>query len=431
MNVMKKHLLLIILTISAGHLFAQYDINQLYTRLQKGEGREVTTELAPLLRDSLFQDSELLMLLGDAYKSQFDHKKALEIYRRVLKIDSANMRAMESASDMYSALGESGSARRLLESLSALDSANIRIMIKLAQTCQSMQDNRAAVNLYRRIMKKGESGYNTVKSLADCYWVMGVRDSAEVYYKVADFINGKSLVTKLNLSQIAYIKKDMSSAKIYASRGSDLDSTYLPLRKQLGMVEFRLDEYKSAVKHFDYLLSKGDSTALKFAGSCNFFLGEFNKSIPLLRAALKRDSTDTETLFYLGSSLSHNGEPEEAIEIFGQILKMIQPDSSLVYKLHNQLGMAYSDMNKLQESYENFSIAYKLNPSDSKLLFQMAMVRGGFKDKASLQEAKSLLERYIESLMPKGTLLTAEEIVLRERAKMYIERIKEELFMNE
>ena len=227
---MKKHLLLIILTISAGHLFAQYDINQLYTRLQKGEGREVTTELTPLLRDSLFQDSELLMLLGDAYKSQFDHKKALEIYRRVLKIDSSNMRAMESASDMYSALGESGSSRRLLESLSALDSANIRIMIKLAQTCQSMQENRAAVNLYRRIMKKGESGYNTVKSLADCYWVMGVRDSAEVYYKVADFINGKSLVTKLNLSQIAYIKKDMSSAKIYASRGSDLDSTYLPLR---------------------------------------------------------------------------------------------------------------------------------------------------------------------------------------------------------
>jgi len=428
---MKKHLLVLILTIFAGQLFAQYDINQLYTRLQKGEGREVAEELAPVIKDSLFKDSEMLMLLGDAYKSQFDHKKALEIYRRVLKSDPENKRVMESASDMYSAMGESGSARRLLENLSAIDSSNIRIMIKLAQTCQSMQENRAAVNLYKRIMKKGESGYNTVKSLADCYWVMGMRDSAEVFYKVADFINGKSLVTKLNLSQIAYINKDMSSAKIYASRGSDLDTTYLPLRKQLGMVQFRLDEYKSAAKHFDYLMSKGDSTSLKFAGSCRFFLGEFNKSIPLLRAALKRDSTDTETLFYLGSSLSHNGEPGEAIEVFYKILKMLQPDSSLVYKLHNQLGMAYSDMNKLQESYDNFSIAYKLNPSDSKLLFQMAMVRGGFKDRGSLQEAKSFLERYIESLVPKGTLLTAEEIVLRERAKMYIERIKEDLFMNE
>lgn len=428
---MKKHLLVLILTISAGQLFAQYDINQLYTRLQKGEGREITAELAPQVKDSLFKDSELLMLLGDAYKSQFDHKKALEIYRRVLKTDPENKRAMESASDMYSALGESGSSRRLLENLSAIDSSNLRIMIKLAQTCQSMQENRAAVNLYKRIMKKGESGYNTVKSLADCYWVMGLRDSAEVFYKVADFINGKSLVTKLNLSQIAYINKDMSSAKIYASRGSDLDTTYLPLRKQLGMVQFRLDEYKSAVKQFDYLMSKGDSTALKFAGSCKFFLGEFNKSIPLLRAALERDSTDTETLFYLGSSLSHNGETEEAIEVFNKILEMLQPDSSLVYKLYNQLGMAYSDLNKLQESYDNFSIAYKLNPSDSKLLFQMAMVRGGFKDKGSLQEAKSLLERYIESLIPKGTLLSAEEIVLRERAKMYIERIKEDLFMNE
>lgn len=428
---MKKHLLVLILTISAGQLFAQYDVNQLYTRLQKGEGREVAEQLAPVIKDSLFNDSEILMLLGDAYKSQFEHKKALEIYRRVLKTAPENKRAMESASDMYSVLGESGSARRLLENLSAIDSANIRIMMKLAQTCQSMQENRAAINLYRRLMKKGESGYNTVKSLADCYWVMGIRDSAEVFYKVADFINGKSLVTKLNLSQIAYINKDMSSAKIYALRGSDLDTTYLPLRKQLGMVQFRLDEYKNAAKHFDYLLSKGDSTALKFAGSSNFFLGEFNKSIPLLRAALKRDSADTETLFYLGSSLSHNGESEEAVEIFNQILKMLKPDSVLLYKLHNQLGIAYSEMNKLQESYDNFSVAYRLNPSDNKLLFQMAMVRGGFKDKGSLNEAKSLLEQYIKALLPKGTLLSAEEVVLRERAKMYIERIKEDLFMIE
>jgi tetratricopeptide (TPR) repeat protein len=103
----------------------------------------------------------------------------------------------------------------------------------------------------------------------------------------------------------------------------------------------------------------------------------------------------------------------------------------LLYKLYNQLGIAYSALEKLQLSYDSFAEAYRLNPGDNKLIFQMAMVRGGFKDKGSLTEAKSLLEKYLESIAGKGSNLSAEEVILRERAKMYIERISEELFMNE
>ena len=265
------------------------DVNSLYIRIQNGESRDVARELNPLLKDSLFRDPLVLTLLGDSWRNQFEYSQALQAYKRVLQIDSSNLRAMESASDMYSMLGETGSSKQLLVKLSKIDTTNIRILNKLAQTMQSQQDTREAVNLYKRLMRLGGSGYNTLKSLADCYWLLGKRDSAEVYYKVADFVNGKSVATKLNLSQIAYINKDLSSARIYSLRGVELDSTYLPLRKQLGMVHYRLEEYNSALNNFNYLIFKGDSTAatLKYAGACNFFLGNFGESVPLLKSVLE------------------------------------------------------------------------------------------------------------------------------------------------
>lgn len=430
---MKKYLFVLVLAFIAHQLFAQYDVNQIYIRIQKGESRELVNELSPLLKDTTFKETEVLMVLGDAWKSQFDHNKALQSYRRVLQLDSSNKRAMESASDMYSLLGEVGSAKKLLVKLSKSDTSNVRILNKLAQTMQSMQEIKEAANIYNRLLKVGGANYNTVKSLADCYWLLGDSERAEFNYKIADVLNGKSLATKLSLSQIAFINKDLSSAKIYASRGVDLDSTYMPLRKQLAIVHYKLEEYKLALANFSYLISKGDSSSnvFKFAGACNFFMGEFERAIPLLNEVLLKDSVDTEAMFYLASSLSHSGKSQEAADIFNEILSLLQPDPALLYKLYNQLGIAYSALNKLQESYDYFNQAYKLNSEDSKLLFQMAMVRGGFKEKGSLIEARSLLEQYLKAIKPKGDNLTAEETILKERAKMYIERLKEEIFMSE
>ncbi|MDX9782682.1 MAG: tetratricopeptide repeat protein [Bacteroidales bacterium] len=383
--------------------------------------------------DTSALSTDQLMIVADEFRNQFEHLKALNAYKALIKRDSLNLKAIEYASDMHASLGEYGSSIKLLRRLNSKDTSNTRILNKLALSLQSHQQSREAANIYKRLVKQGNSNFSTLKNLGDCYWMLGKRDSAEIYYKVADFVNGKSLITKLNLSQIAYLKKDLSSAKIYASRGVDLDSSYVPLRKQLGLIHYRLDEYSKALEQYNFLIERGDSSEniLKYAGACNFFLGDFDKSIPLLSEALKTDSTDTETLFYLGSSLSHKGKSEEAIEIFNDILYKLRPDSSLLYKLHNQLGIAYSNMNKNMTAYNSFSEALNYNPTDSKLLFQMAMVRGGTNDKSGLEESKRLLERYLEAIRPKGDGLTAEEVILRERAKMYIERLTEELFMIE
>ena len=383
--------------------------------------------------DTTDYNPEKLMLLGDEYRNQFEYSKALFYYNSLLKRDSLNLKAMEYASDMYSLLGEFGSSVKLLRKLNSIDTANIRIINKLALSLQSQQQPREAANIYRKLIKLSNANFNTTKNLADCYWLLGKRDSAEVYYKVADFINGKSLITKLNLSQIAYLNKDFSSSRIFASRGVDLDSTYVPLRKQLGMVLYRMEEYKQALNNFNFLIEKGDSSAniLKYAGACNFFMGEFKSSIPLLRATLELDSTDTEAMFYLGSSLSYNGEAEEASNIFNYLITLLQPDPDLLYKIYNQLGIAYSSLDKNRESYNYFAEAFKYNPADIKLLFQMAMVKGGVKEKGSMEMAKKLLEQYLEALNPKGSNLSPEEIILRERAKIYIEQINEDLFMSE
>src|SRR5574344_1768744 len=125
---MKRLIILVILVLTADQIIAQYDVNFLYIRIQNGESREVARELNPMLKDSLFRDPVLLTLLGDSWRNQFEYSQALQAYKRVLQIDSSNLRAMESASDMYSMLGETGSSKQLLVKLSKIDTSNIRFL---------------------------------------------------------------------------------------------------------------------------------------------------------------------------------------------------------------------------------------------------------------------------------------------------------------
>lgn len=430
---MKKAVFILVVLSITSILRAQTNISMLYQRLQMGENKEIVDEFSYLLKDSLYADAGMFMLLGDAFRNQFDYSGALECYRRVLKLNAGNIRALESESDMYSVLGQQGKAIENLKILLMMDSTSFRVANKLAAAYQAAQEIRKAVNIYRKLYTRNVYNYNTAKTLGDCYWLLGNRDSSAYFYHRADFLNGKSLTTKLNLSQILYLNKDFNSAKIFASRGVDLDSSHVLLRKQLGNTQYKLEEYKDALFNFKYVISTGDSSAsvMKLAGVCHYFMGEFNDAIPYLRRSLQVDSLNNETIYYLAASLSMTGKYEEALLNFLIALELIKPDIQVLYMIKNQLGIVYQNLKQYDDAYNSFAEAFTFNSTDSKLLYQMAMVKGEQKGEKNLEIALKHLKEFLAEIEKKGTTLTKDEIYLKSRSEWYINRITEDLFMME
>ncbi len=402
-------------------------------QLQKGKTTELIEILSPMVKDSSLQDSEIIALLGDAYKGQYDYAKALDCYNRILDYDTENRRALESAAEMYSVLGEQRKAMVNLEILYGLDSNNVRVANKLASIYQSGTSYINAINIYRKLYTKNVYSYITAKNLGDCYWLMENVDSSLYFYRRADYLNGKSTVTKLTLSQILYIQKDFNSAKIFASRGVELDSSNIQLRRQLGNCLYKLEEYKEALPHFNYLTANRDSSVstLRKIGAIHYFLGKPDNAIPYLRLSLGKDSLNSETQYYLAASLNQIGKNEEALLAFQRALVLIQPDPKVVYMIRNQMGLALGALKRYEESYDSFLQAYEYNPNDLKLIYQMAMAKGEQKGEKNLKEAQVLLEKYLKALDEKGTTPDKDEIYLKSRSKWFLERIKEELFMME
>lgn len=430
---MKKAVLILVILSITYILRAQTNIGVLYQRLQMGENKEIVEEYSSILKDSLYADAGMFMLLGDAFRNQFDYSGALECYRRALKLNPGNKRALESESDMYSVLGQQGKAIENLKILLMMDSTSFRVANKLAAAYQAAQEVRKAVNIYRKLYTRNVYNYNTAKTLGDCYWLLGNRDSSAYFYHRADFLNGKSLTTKLNLSQILYLNKDFNSAKIFASRGVELDSSHVLLRKQLGNTQYKLEEYKDALFNFKYVISAGDSSAsvMKLAGVCHYFMGEFNDAIPYFRKSLQEDSLNNETIYYLAASLSMTGKYEEALLNFQIALELLKPDIQVLYMIKNQLGIVYQNLKQYDEAYNSFAEAFTFNSADSKLLYQMAMVKGEQKGEKNLEIALKHLKEFLAEIEKKGTTLTKDEIYLKSRSEWYINRITEDLFMME
>jgi tetratricopeptide (TPR) repeat protein len=429
---MKRLFLLALSALFFGVVSGQENLSALYYKLQRGEAAEVIAQYSNILKDTSLATPELLQLLGDAYKIQYDYTRAMKCYTKILNKRADDKRALENAADISSLLGETGMAIIYLEKLMPLDSNNFRIKYKLASAYQAGSNLAPAINLFRQLLPEDRYNFNTLKALGDCYRNIGNLDSARYFFDFADNVNQKSLYTKIMLSRIYFDKEDFNTAKIFASRGLDYDSTSLQFRKQYANCCYKLQEYEEAFTHFNYLISKGDSSAsmLRLAGVSLYFIQKFNDAIPFFKKCVENGEDNSQTMFYLGACLDRTGNFEEALKCLSAAYMLLQPDPEIMYIVKNQTGITLNNMKEYSAAYDAFQEAFDNKPEDYKLLFQMAMMKGQQKGTQNLKDARSLLQKFLKALEEKKEAVTAEDSRMKADAINYLDKIKEELFMS-
>ncbi len=160
----------------------------------------------------------------------------------------------------------------------------------------------------------------------------------------------------------------------------------------LGRTKYNENRFEEAVSAFEQCLKLDprnvkaqDNLGLSFEG-----LNQLEKAMAAYRTAIdwQKDAPDSNAgpLLDLGSLLVDDNRPDEALpHLLGAA--RISPED---YRVHRQLGKAYTHLNQLEKARNELEKAVKLAPQNAPVHFMLAQVyrRQGLMDKAKIESER-------------------------------------------
>jgi Tfp pilus assembly protein PilF len=192
-----------------------------------------------------------------------------------------------------------------------------------------------AESLYKNILKKNSSHFDTLRHLGILYQDQQMFEIAEKYYMKAYKANSAHFSIYNNLGTIKFLQFKMDEALEFYKKAFKINPKFVPVINNI-----------SAFYHRQFR----DKECMKFS-----------------KLALSLEPNNLTSRINYAKALSIGNKPNEAIKIFKDVLR-IQPDANN----YKNLATAYRNTGNLKESYECFEEAIKYDPSDTGAFFNLS-----------------------------------------------------------
>lgn len=195
-----------------------------------------------------------------------------------------------------------------------------------------------AEQLYKNILKKLPSHFDTLRHLGILYQDQQRFEIAEKFYLKAYKINSEHFSIYNNLGTIKFLQFKMDEALEFYKKAFKKNPNYVPVINNI-----------SAFYHRQFR----DEECMKFS-----------------KLALSLEPNNLTSKINYAKALGINNQPNEAIEIFKEVLK-VKKDSNN----YKNLGTAYRNTGELEESYACFKEALKQDPYDTGAFFNLSAAK--------------------------------------------------------
>ncbi|MCZ4693663.1 hypothetical protein DWB61_00225 [Ancylomarina euxinus] len=423
---MKKTLnLLIILSCLQFSLFAQ--TTELLELWQKKDWKTLVTASSQQIQANK-SNYQAYYWKQYALVEQGQNVDALEVLKAAFKSCENKLEIRSELANLYFLQGMYHQAKSELDTLLKEQRPDFRTFEQRVLIHEFSKERLAAINLLHRGKNNDASQIFYWIHLGDNYNHLGEYDDAIKFYEMAMDMNPLDYETNSKLARV-YLKVDPESALDICDLVLEKDSTNIRFIQIAASAFIKLDKEIEALNQYSKALSLGDSTlnTMRNAGILFQKFQKSDKALKLLNKSYQIDSTDVKVVFYLAMAETHLFKPEKGLELFDESLKLMQADSSILSIIHKEKGVIYADKKQHQKALDNYLIAHKLNPKKKFYLFLIA------EQYDALNRKKEALEYYQQVFdnidEKKGLDLLSASI--RDFSKSRIERLKEDLFMEQ
>lgn len=183
---------------------------------------EKVVEMAP-------QDKETWLMLGRLYKLLQNSPASERAFKKVLEIDESNEDALTGLAMVYSDLGDTASASRMLKRV-AEKNPSMRTLLALASAYEQLRHYDEAAETYRRALELNPDNLDLKRAWAQSLFSAEDYEKAGAAFEELLQAEPNDLLALLRLSQIHRQKQEFAKAEEYARRASKLDPSNLEVQ---------------------------------------------------------------------------------------------------------------------------------------------------------------------------------------------------------
>lgn len=322
-------------------------------------------------------------------------------------------------------------AKDTYSELVAQDSSDISSWMKLAEMAAFRQQYPEAIDALNRVLALDTMNLESLMKMGEILDRFNNTGSVVFYRRAWSYYPDNQKAAYAYANELVRQKKSVEAIPVCDSMLSR-DSTSIKFLKLKAYAHYKCGEAFPAIICFNSACSQGDSSVFtfKYRGICQFLVSDFSGSISSLELAAVKDSTDAEIRFFLGSSLATTTRKEEAMQHLDRSLKLMQPDPSVVGRIHAEQG----NIKRLQSDYdralEYYEMAWEADSTNPMYLYFQASILDNSMHRSG--EALVLYRQYAEQVSsPDGEKRNGQTVSILTIVMDRIEMLQEELFFRD
>lgn len=371
--------------------------------------------------------AEVGMLTGHPLRAQEAATKLQQTEESLmadsLKNDSLNWRIMLRLADLYQEKNRTRRAEVLLEKALALHPSD-SVKRSLAKCYYARGYYQKSIDLCNEMMQQDTIDVD-LSMLARCYERMGLADSTIKYRQI---IAERDLEDYGNIQSLARIFNQVGMNEMalhYLDLYYNVDSTNLTVNNQRAYILHELREFDEAIEEYRKLREQGflNATSLYYDGVAHSRIGKRKEAYELLEEARRRSIVPNGYIYAeLGMVSDDVGKEKEGIEHINTAMRLLLPDSALMYSLFDAKAMSEMALFRYRDALESYkrSLDYQMNLTN---ICQIAYIYGTLKDEQNERRYYEMFLRELEKVRRPERYAS-----LKQRAERRLRYLNEERF---
>lgn len=300
---------------------------------------------------------------------------------------------------------------------------NIYFKIRLASLKFRLESYDESAAIGKSILQT-----DTIATIAalvgDSYNKLSQPDSAMAYYNIAKSANPANASTISKISNLLLAEEKYPEVIALTSEYLEDYPGNITANSIKGLAQYLNKNYPDAIETFKYQVELGDESypTWYYLGLSQEGQGLLNNAEESFTRAYQIDSSKVDIVYHLATSKAwqkYKFHPE-SIRLLGKALDMMQPDSTMMYKIYSAYAQGYMREETWSGALTMYQNALKYKPDDLNTIASIGICHHRL---GELKEAETHYSRYLKGA-PKGTN-TYERI-----SSAYV-MVKADLFMQE
>lgn len=317
---------------------------------------------------------EVLLQKAACHKNIYKFSEALETLDEALRVGGADAATFAGIAECHILMGNNIAAYMFYDNAIRMAPDNLFLRIQKLMLQYKMEEYGRCIADGRHILQT-DTIPSILITMGNSFNKMNLMDSALVYYSKAYEMNRYDYRTLEKISNI-FLGMEMYDTVLHMTNNYlETDSTNYVISPIKGIAQYSLKDYKGAYRTFRKSIEYGcdELSGYWYLGMCKLMEKDYYTAQTWFNKASRLDSTNVELVYYQGVCYANypGKYQQEAEKYFAKAEAMLQPDSTMMYKIHSSRAEMFMSAENYKSAVKHFALANGYNTLSPAQLMQM------------------------------------------------------------